>query len=181
MTALVESPWPWIAFGIFAEVGLGLLLLHTQRGVLLLPMGGVLLLVLGGMVLERHVVTDRERVEDCLEGVAAALEANDLQRVLGFISASAVETRSQARRAIDYAQFQQIKIKDLQITVNYLTSPPSARATFTALVTASDRGNLFGVRTLPLEFRVDFRQEDQSWLITGHEVREAPADFSHSP
>ncbi len=181
MTALVESPWPWIAFGIFAEVALGLLLLHTQRGALLLPMGGVLLVVLGGLVLERHVVTDRERVEQCLEGVAAALEANDVQRVLEFISPSAVETRRQARRALDYAEFQQIKIKDLQITVNYLTSPPSARAMFTAWVTASDRANLFGVRTVPLEFRIDFRQEGQAWLITGHEARDAPAGLSRSP
>jgi hypothetical protein len=144
-------------------------------------MGGVLLMVLGGLVLERRVVTDRERVEECLEGVAAALEANDLQRVLERIAPSAVETRNQARRAIDYAHFEQIKINDLQITVNYLTSPPSARATFSALVTASDRAMLFGARTVALEFRVDFRFEEGRWLIVGHEVRDAPAGLSRSP
>ena len=47
MTFLLESPWPALVFGIFAEALLGIILLRTGRGVLLWAMAGVGLVVGG--------------------------------------------------------------------------------------------------------------------------------------
>ncbi len=75
---LFEHPW-WIIFiGIGLEAVLAVVLLCTRRGVLLWVMLGVLAVTLLGLLIERLVVTDRERIEATLYGGVAALEANDL-------------------------------------------------------------------------------------------------------
>jgi len=178
MAALLESPMPILLFGIVAEVALGIALLRTGRGVLLAAMAGVLLLVVAGLALEWFVVTDVERIEATLEGLAETLEANDLQRVHAFCSESATHTRSEAARAMRMVEFTEIKITDLNVTVNDLTSPPTATAIFTARVSARDKAGLFdGAAPLLIGSTLKLRRESGNWLISGHDLKNAPAGF----
>jgi hypothetical protein len=178
MSIFLNSPWPIICIGIFVEAVLGLILLRTGRGVLLLAMGGVLLVVLGGVALACFVVTDEKLIEASLDGCTAAMEKGDLKGVLSHVSPSAEHTRSEAARAFQYAEFIQIKIHGLDITVNKLTSPRTATAKFSALVTGRDRKGEFGTHTQPIkEFQVDFRLEGDRWLIAGHKLKDAPGGF----
>ncbi len=80
MTLLFENPLRIIFIGIVIEAVLGIVLLRTGRGALLWAMLGVLALTLAGVVVERLVVTEKERVEMTLDGITSALEANDLKR-----------------------------------------------------------------------------------------------------
>ena len=66
MTTLLEDPMPVIFFGIVAEAILGVVLLQTRRGAVLIAMVAVLVVVLGCVGLERLVVTDTEQVENTL-------------------------------------------------------------------------------------------------------------------
>ncbi len=181
MTTLLENPLPIIVFGVFAEAVLGIVLVRTGRGAILAAMLGVLLLVLAGVGLEWLVVTQFERVEATVKGTAGALQANDGDAVLAFCSESddpsAAHTRNEARRARRIVDFSRVKINDLKITINKLSSPPTAEARFIAVVSARDRGNRVGHMTRPLGMTLRLRWESGQWLICGHELDSAPMGF----
>ncbi|HYW78966.1 MAG TPA: hypothetical protein VE890_05285 [Thermoguttaceae bacterium] len=177
MTALLESPLPILLFGIVVLAGLGIALLRTGRGVLLAAMAGVVLLVAAGLALEWLVVTDGERIEATLEGVAEAIQANDLERTQAYCTESNTQSRSEAARAMRMVEFTEIKITDLDITVNDLTSPPTATALFTARVTARDKAGLFDGAPHLIGFTLKLRRESGDWLISGHDLKNAPAGF----
>ena len=56
------------------------------RAVIIAAMVGVLALTAGMLVLERLIVTEREAVEDALDGVASALATNDPPQVLAYFA-----------------------------------------------------------------------------------------------
>jgi len=170
---------PIIVFGVFAEAVLGIILVRTGRGVIVAAMAGVLLLVLAGVGIEWLVVTDFERVEATVEGTARALEANDIEAVLQFCSESdeAAHTRSEARRAGRIVDFSRVKINDLKVDINHLSSPPTAEARFIVVVSAQDRGNRVGHMTRPIGMTLQLRVESGQWRICGHELDDAPLGF----
>jgi len=169
MSTLLENPMPIIFLGIFAEAILGVMLVKTGRGALLLAMIAVLAVVLGGVGLEALVVTDREQVEATLEGGAAAFEANDLDRVLTFIAPDAQGTRNAARDALHWARFEQIKITNLEVTVVRTASPPTARAKLIVLVTARERRGDFALVGHPVPVEIQLQQAGDRWLVIAHD------------
>jgi hypothetical protein len=177
VTTLLENPMPVIFAGIAIEAVLAVALVKTGRGFLLYIMAGVLVVVLALVALERLVVTDRERVEMTLDRCAAALEADDLDALLDGIAPEADRTRSEARRAMEWIRFTRIKITDLTVHINELTSPPSARAEFRAVVAGRERRGTLSDITRPIRFHVDLRQEGDRWLITDHRLDDAPGGF----
>ena len=171
----LESPWPVLFIGIIVEGLLAIALVRTGRGILLGPMAGVALLVLAGVVIERCVVTEWERVAGTIDEAAAALEANDLDRLLACISPSpdADVIRSEARWAIQEVEFVQVRIRNLKKeTINEIMIPPTAKVSFMALVTGRDRNGSFGERTYPVALILDLRLESGRWLIFHREFAE---------
>lgn len=177
MTALLETPLPIIIFGVIAEAILGAALVSTRRGVLLAAMGVVLLIVLAGLGLEYWVVTDRERVEATLDGVVAALESNDVNEVLQYVAPDAVFTRARAHLAMAMIEITDAKIHSLQITINELTSPPTAEANFNGVIYYNDRTGVNPYQYYSSPFGVELRKEGDRWLITNHveQERRGPA------
>ncbi len=170
MTQLVESPWPALTFGIIALAVLAVVMLRTGRGVILFGMGGVVFLVLLLVGLEWLVVTDREKVENTLHAAAAAIEANDVDRLFQFISPRASFTPQRARHALRQVEFSEARIKNVEVEINELTSPPTAKAKLLAIFSAVDRTlqvPYTGVR-IPMNVQLQ-REEDGRWLITGHD------------
>ena len=168
MTVLVEDPMPIIFIGIVVEAILAACLIGTRRGVLLWPMAGVLVLVLLGVVVERIVVTEVERVEATLDGLAAALEANDWDRAQQYLSRSAVQSRHRAQWALGRIEVLKTKIRNLEITINDLTSPPTAKAKFTGTISYNDRKGEWPYHNYFSTFILELRLEGDRWMITGH-------------
>ena len=181
----LEDPIPVIVFGIIAVAVLGIALLRTGRGVLIVAIVGVLVLTAAGIGLEWLVVTEIERVEATLNGTAAALEANlpadDPNGVLRYVSnvPQANHTQSEARRALRYATFEKITIRNLRIVINDKTSPPTAEAFFMAFVTAKVKSGTFGGmgRAHPINFHLELRRESGEWKICDHKLKNAPGGF----
>jgi len=169
MTTLLENPMPIIFAGIAVETILGVALVRTGRGVVLVVMVGVLAVVLGGVGLEALVVTEREQVEATLEGGAAAFVANDLDRVLAFVAPEAGPTRRAAQGLIRGIEFEEIRITNLEVNVVRTTSPPTARAELIARVTARDRRGDLGLLTRPVNVEIRLRQAGDRWLVIGHD------------
>jgi hypothetical protein len=165
---LLESPWPAIFFGIIVEAILAVVLVRTGRGAVLWAMIGVLLLTLGGVLLEWLVETERERVESTLYGAAAAIEANDLPRLLDCISSSATPTRSRAQSVLNQFTFSEARLNDVQVEINELTSPPTAKTKMIACFSLIERHGEFSYPNGRLAMTVTLRRENGRWLITGH-------------
>jgi hypothetical protein len=173
MTIFLESPWPALVIGIFAEAILAIILLRTGRGVLLWAMIGVGLLVAGAVVLERLVVTEREEVEAAIDAMAAALGANDQKTVESWIAKDAKEVRALVQYGFQHAKFTQAKITHLEIIVNYHTSPPTAQAKLSGSVYF--RANEYPYEGYPVnDLTLDLEQQSGRWLITGYRWSEDP-------
>jgi hypothetical protein len=166
MSIFIESPWPWLLLGIAAEAVLAVALLRTQRGSLLWAMLGMGIFVLLGLAAERFIVTDRKAVMQTLDAAVAAAKANDLNRVLNCISPKAQKARDYARWALGRAQIEEAHIHDLEVTVNRLTSPPTAKAKFLAVGKAQDRRGEIPYQEFMRRVVVELRWEDNRWLAT---------------
>ena len=162
MTNLLEDPTPIILAGIAVEALLGIALVVTRRGVILLPMAVVVLLTLGGVLVERLVVTDMEQVEAAIEAGRSAAERNDVEAALSLVAPSAEEIRREARQVFAEVKFEEIKVRGLKITVK----PPTARAELTALAAFDARRGNIPYRNYVTTVVVDLRRFDNRWLVT---------------
>ncbi len=165
----LESPWPVLLIGIAVEAVLAVLLLRTGQGRFLWAMLGVAALTLAGLLVERLVVTEREEVTDTLDACVAAVEANDLNRLLNYVSPTATQTRADARFVLGRALFETVWISNLEITINRLTSPPTAKAKFKAWVTGRDRLGEIPYRSEPIAVTVTLRKEKGHWLVADYD------------
>jgi hypothetical protein len=164
LTMFLESPLPIIILGAVVIAVLGAMLLATRRGVYLYAIGGVLVVVALGVVIERLVVTERERVAMAIDGAAAALENNDAAAVRKFI---ARRTESDIRRRLDHymglVEFEKISIHNLQIEINHHNSPPTAEARFDGTARFSDKTGTLSHGAYPGSFLVRLVREPDGW------------------
>jgi hypothetical protein len=168
MEMLLESPLPVIVMGIVVEAILGVVYVNNRRRGLIVAMAGVLLVVAAGVVVERWVMTDREKVAATLDGAAAALESNDLDRVLQFIDPEAEKTIGIARANMLLVTIHAAKVNNLQIEINRFTSPPIAETKFVGVVDCegSPGVNQFINRERYfLRFQVELVFKEGRWLI----------------
>lgn len=170
MTTLLENPMPVIFIGIIAEAMLATILVSTRQAWALWAMLGVLVLVFAGVGIEVLVVTDVEKVEAALYGVADALEDNDLSRLLEeYVSPDAVNTRRRAINALELVEITSAKVSNLTIKINRLTRRPTALAEFFGAIRYEPRDperipyKYYGAR-----FVVELRLEGDRWLVTDH-------------
>jgi len=166
VTNLLEDPTPIILAGIAVEALLGIALVVTRRGVILLPMAVVVLLTLGGVLVERLVVTDMEQVEAAIEAGRSAAERNDVEAALRLVAPLAEEIRREARQVFAEVKFDELKVRGLKITLNLQTKPPTARAEFTALAAFDARRGNIPYRNYVATVVVDLRRFDNRWLVT---------------
>jgi hypothetical protein len=171
----LESPWPWFILGIAVEAVLAVALLRTQRGYLLWVMLGVGAFVLLGLLVERLVITDRKLVMRTLDAGVAAAKANNLDRLLDCISPTAKNPRDYARLVLSRAEVEDAHIHDLEITINRLTSPPTATARFLAVGKGRDRKGEFPNQPFAERVVVELRREGGRWLVADFEVEDYPS------
>jgi hypothetical protein len=95
---LLEDPWPAIIGGGLLAAVLLVIGFKTGRGLWLIIVGLVLVVTAGLVVLERLVVTERERVEQTMVDTAAAVESNNVGAVLAYVSPTAGAARSRIAR-----------------------------------------------------------------------------------
>jgi hypothetical protein len=166
----LESPVPWIFFGIVAALVGGIVFVNTRR-VNALATTALLVLAItgGGLLLEHWVVTEYEAIEQMLDDLATDIEANDLEAVLEHVSQEATKTRGLARVNMGLVEIEHAKATDLEVEINELTSPPTAKTKFTAVV----RGKLkssSAVSEQPFLERVKFtailEKGENGWVIT---------------
>jgi hypothetical protein len=169
MSWLTEDPTViLLAIGVIA-VGIIIAILKTGRGLYLTWLGGLVLLAFLVIVVERYIVTDREKVEDTLYGAAAALEAGDVEAVASYLAASGEALEREVRSRMRTTEIRQARIvSDLRIDFSPLETPPKAIASFLGRVE-------FKATSVPLEqylgrFKIQLVKEGERWLVQSYEL-----------
>jgi hypothetical protein len=171
MSWLVESPWPALVVGVVVEAMLAIALVRTGLMKIVGAMVAVLIVTLLLVVLERVVVTEYEEVEAALDAASAAIEANDLDRVVSFIAPQQPQLKQYAERAMRQFAFSEVRVgNDLKVQVNPLTSPRSAKAQFSVKVAGKARkSGLVGTQLVPVELTL--HKIDGRWYVTEYQPR----------
>jgi hypothetical protein len=173
MSLLVESPWPAISAGVLALVLLAIAYANTRRRGLLAAGGGVIALMALLVLLELVVVTEREAVEQTLDSVAAALETNDVDAVMVYLAPDATRIRAAVQGYLPSVTITDAKVgNDLKVTINRLTSPPTARAEFTGRISFDTQA---GARSMPYsnlvrKFAIKLQKRHEAWLLSDYET-----------
>jgi hypothetical protein len=118
-TWFTETAWPPIMI-LATAAGAGLaMFLSTQRIKYLAMLAP--LLALGPVIYayEQKIVTERERVEQAVSGVAAAFERHDQPATLNYFSAHAIELRAMAAVAMRLVQASgPLNVTDVSVTMS---------------------------------------------------------------
>ncbi len=165
---LFEDPLPILFVGVVAEALLILAFFHLRRWEILVGVFGVAALVGVLLLVEAFVVTDREKIEAQLDRGVVAFLRGDKEAVLNLISPEATSTRARVEQVLRFVKFHWIKLRDLEIVVNRLTSPPTAEAIFHAAFHFEDRAGHYPYRYEEVGLVVEFVLTDQGWLVTDH-------------
>lgn len=162
---LVEDPTPILILGGIGAAIFAAVVFFTGR-VVYLTGAGIALAVMGMALLTDYlVITDRERIEDVIAAGAAAMEANRVDDVLKLVSPKATKLHELARSTMQMVTFQRIRVTTTpKITINPLTSPKSAEASFTAV--ADVKGAGFGELKVPRRVEIKFEWQDDRWIVT---------------
>jgi hypothetical protein len=169
MYYLIEDPTMFIFLGIVIEAVLGIILFRTGRGYLLWIMLGVLLVSLTGIIGQRFIITERKRVIQTLDGIVAALEANDVERVLSYLEPEAAHSRERARWALGRVEVQSARYSGLEIKINSLTPPPTAAVAFAGLINYRDRKGEIPYNNYASRFNIQLRKHGNRWLVEEHQ------------
>ena len=70
---------------------------------------------------------------------------------------------------LDRFEVQKAAIADLEITINRLTNPPTAKAKFRAIGTGRDRKGEFPYQGFAEFITVELRLEGDRWLVSGYQ------------
>ncbi len=171
MNSLLETPWPTILLGIMAEIVLAIVLFTIPRRWVAIAMGVVAALVLAMILLERYVTTETEEVEIALQQLAAALAADDVPAVLSLVAPDAKGVRSAAEQHMPRYVINSVNIaRDLTVTVNHETNPPTAVAQFTCRVNANDKRGQIPYQNAILQFTMRYRKAGDRWLVYEYDV-----------
>jgi hypothetical protein len=169
---LMEHPLPIIFLGLIAVAGFIGGLLQTGRIALLYAAVAAFLLTVALLVTERFVVTPREQVVATLNIIAHDIAANDVEAVLGHISAGRQELRNEARAKMSLVEIHDVDIKrNLQIEFAKGKERDVAEASFNAVIRFSDHKGMFQRQIYPRFFTVLFaRESDGQWRVRSYKM-----------
>ncbi|MCC6511237.1 MAG: hypothetical protein IT423_19200 [Pirellulaceae bacterium] len=114
--------------------------------------------------MSQWIQTDREQLDDTLQKVAAAVQANDLPAVMRFIHPAATSGLNRARTELPSYKFSEARITGVKsIEVDSTSNPPSAIAEFYVAVSISaHQQTANGIRRF---VRAYFFKEGERWLV----------------
>ncbi|MFZ5831296.1 MAG: hypothetical protein ACOY3P_14490 [Planctomycetota bacterium] len=169
-----EDPTPIYMAGGVIEIALAFLYVRTGRPIFVLVMAGVLLATVLGVVVERVVVTDRERLEQTIDEAAMAVVSNDYDRLASFIAPDATHLQQLARWGFSQAEFSQVRITDQQITIDRAADPLTAQAKIFGVFYFKHRSGQWPYDKYPANGTIFFRLENDRWLATDYEMDNDP-------
>lgn len=170
---LCENPYPAFVLGVIT-VGFLAAAYNITRNAAFLKGAAVTVLLVGGVfLLDYAVVTPREEVLAVIDEGIAGLKANDADRLAKILDEKkSGVTLARIREGLRYGTITGAKANDIRITVNELTSPPTAKAEFYGVLTFHVKHEAIPFDRYACRLVVDFEKHPRGWVIVGHQERE---------
>ncbi len=166
MTSLFETPVPALIVGLLTTSVFFGAFLKTGRRSLIAASLLAIATTIGLVLLERAVVTDRERVEQTIYDLAAAVERNDVQGALSFVHSQASKIRPHAEREFATWSFSRVVVKNnLEVELQGAPQATRAVATFNVVVVLGDRQGQIVDQHVARVVRVTLVKEEDDWRV----------------
>jgi hypothetical protein len=167
VTDIMERPFLIAVAGAAVAAVLFFFWLQIRRKELLWFMLIVFLATLSMLLVERTVQTDREEIGATLHQIASLVENNDFAAALDFVHSASEGAHDRAEAELNSLRFERAQIKqNLEIDVAEGTSPPTATATFNAVVVLSEGGGgRYVGRPIPVYLEVKLLKEAGRWQV----------------
>jgi hypothetical protein len=120
---------------------------------------------MAGLVTERLVMTERKRVRMDLDAAVAAIQANDVRRAESYIAASSNDLRERLEAYGSAVEFEEIRIRNVEIEISHLTSPPTAKVRLWGLAKFRDRTGVVPYNHYANNFLLDLVKEPDGWKV----------------
>lgn len=173
MNVFLENIWIWFSLAFIVGItGYGFFLRDRKIQTLGITVIASLAILAVGFVLYYFVDTDYKSVDRMLRSAARSIEQDDLPGILSHVKPEAIKTQDTAKYYLRMVLVPTARFSNLKVVVNDLTSPPVAKATFTATVYWRTRQPVEGfAMDRPVMEKVFFdieleKTNDQSWLVT---------------
>lgn len=135
MTTLLENPLPIAAVGGLVSLFALIVFWSRRDSASLAALAGAVLLTLGLLLVERLVVTERERVENAVADIIAAVKANDLPGVLDSIDPAAAKVRADVQQLMPEMKVNAANsVGRTDVTFDETAQPPTADARILAVL-----------------------------------------------
>ena len=135
---LTENAFQPAMIGLLVVFGTGAFWFVLKKKPLLIAAIVALVCTIGIVVVEQLIVTDSEQIKNDLVLIAGAVQSNDLDTVLGYISPEAENMIAEAKREMSDVDFKKLSVKrfsDPEIDLE--ATPPTASISFNAIISAS--------------------------------------------
>ncbi len=160
MNTLLENPLPIIAGGAVLATLCGLVFLSRRTVPSLLALAVVVLLTMLLVISERLIVTPREEVEQALNTLLAAVESNDLPRVLALIDLGVTQVRSDAETLMAMVDVTDTGASAIKIDVEGSSATVDCRGKLRGIHRSSGAAMMFFDK---VEFQ--WVRRDEQWLL----------------
>jgi hypothetical protein len=162
-----ESIFPWIVIAVLVDSVFVSLYAAKKKPIFLIAAAVAFFLTLGiGVKVTKSIVTDREVITQTLHDGAKAVEGGDLDQIRSFIVPESQGPLDAVDRHIVNAEVSLVELRDIEIEINDLTSPPQAHADFRVFVEIMGKGDAAGMKVrLNFPFSLELRKEGERWLV----------------
>ncbi len=157
-----ETPWPPIVIcSVVAAIFFGLW--QTGGRTMYFNIGvGLLLIAVAFFFVEKGIVTDGEKVEAAVHGLADAVEQDDLEAALAHISQNADLERGLVKTGLDLIDVEgTLRVSDLQVEL--FSENSRARSHFRANGTIRYAGE---PHYTPTRWMLTWQREGGDWKVT---------------
>ncbi|HEY5312906.1 MAG TPA: hypothetical protein VIK18_10325 [Pirellulales bacterium] len=180
MTWLTEDPFWALALAACALLIIVLLMFATGRWALWKPAAAVVLLAIALIVIEKLVVTDRERIELVIDRAVQAAKRNDVPAIEALIEPQANQLRRQVRSELAHARIEQLRVTHEVVCVQSDAVPPAAEADLIVRLSVQ-QGHGPIEDAPPVALKVQFSKASGGWLVSAAQIDDLRSALGHKP
>jgi hypothetical protein len=161
---ILENPVALAVAGVLAATVALVVFLSRRSTGPLVALAAVIVLTLTLLLVERLVVTDREAVENGVEEVVAAIEANDLPGVLAWIDPAAAGVKADVEALMPMIKVSNANAAGVRVDVAS-TNPATAKAEFRAYLQGVHSSSGMSLYYVNQHVDLNWVKRGDRWLI----------------
>ncbi|BBO35082.1 hypothetical protein [Lacipirellula parvula] len=124
---------------------------------------------IGLLAIEWFVQTDREQVAAAVHGIYAAIDRNDVDGVLAYVSPTATDIRSDVQTLMPMVKVESAGSgRNVEVTLNESASPMTATSTSRAFLNGTHVQSGHPVPYVNQRVDLEWMKLGDQWLLTGY-------------